>query len=117
MRLRRRPQRRTNRTPSKPHRHSEMAPRKSEPHIEPLRVDAGVVREQLYQLASLGARFRDRPLHQLLADAAAAAMAGDANVLDQGARGALRTKPRQDAELQAADHDAVPALRHHELDI
>src|ERR1700748_204034 len=109
--------RRTNRTSSKPHRHSEMASRKSEPRIEPLRIDAGVVREQLHQLAPLGARFRDRPLHHLLADAAAAAMAGDADVLDQGARGALRAEPRQDAEMQAADHDGVTARGHAELDI
>ena len=44
-------------------------------------------------------------------------MAGDANVLDQSARGALRTQPRQDAKLQATDHRAVTILRDHELNI
>ena len=55
-------------------------------------------------------------MHQLLADAAAAAIGGDANVLDQGARGALRTQPGQDAKLQAADHGAA-LLGDHELDV
>src|ERR1700710_3141376 len=89
---------------SKPQRHPDMARLKSEPHVEALRVDAGVVREQLDQLAALAARLRDRALHQLLADAAAAAMRGDADVLDQAARGALRAQARQDAELQAPDN-------------
>ena len=62
-------------------------------------------------------RFRNRPLHHLLADAAAAAMAGDADILEQAARGALRTQPRQDAELQAADHGALAVLGDHELDV
>jgi len=83
----------------------------------PVRIDAGVMRQQFDQSASLGARFHHRPLHHLLADAAAAAAAGDADILDQAARGALRTQPRQDAELQAADDDALPVLRDNELDI
>ena len=90
---------------------------KSQPLIKSLRIDAGVMRQQFDQLASLCARFRDRPLHHLLADAAAAAMSGDADILDQAARGALRTQPRQDAELQAADHRALAVLGDHELDI
>src|ERR1700681_202236 len=45
-----------------------MARLKSQPYVEPLRIDPGVVREQLDQLATLAARLRDRPLHQLLAD-------------------------------------------------
>src|ERR1700694_5055329 len=70
--------------------HPDMARLKSQPGVEPLRIDAGVMREQFNQLATLGARFRDGPLQHLLADAAAAALGGDANVLDQAARGALR---------------------------
>ena len=42
-----------------------MARLKPEPLVEPLRVEAGVMRQQLDQLASPGARLRDRPLHQL----------------------------------------------------
>ena len=67
-----------------------MARGKSQPRVEPLRVNTSPVREQFDQLALIETRLRHRPLHQLLADAAAAAMAGDADVLDQGARGALR---------------------------
>jgi hypothetical protein len=44
-------------------------------------------------------------------------MRGDANVLDQAARCALRAYSRQDAELQATDHGAVTILRDHQLDI
>ena len=49
-----------------------MAAGKSQPLIEALRVDAGVVRKQLDQLAAIAARFSDCPLHEQLADAAAA---------------------------------------------
>src|SRR3981189_2135309 len=73
--------------------------------------------EQLDQLATPGAGFRDSPLQELLADAPAAAVAGDADVLEQAARGALRTQSRQDAELQAAHHGAVPIFGDHELNI
>ena len=52
-----------------------------------------------------------------LADATAAAMAGNADILDQAARGALRAQPRQDAELQAANDDALPVLGDDELNI
>src|SRR5260370_36320022 len=97
--------------------HPDMAWLKSQPRVEALRIDAAAMRQQLDQLATPGARFRDGPLHHLLADAAAAAMRGDANVLDQAARGALRTQSRQDAELQAADDGAFTILRDHELDI
>src|SRR5258707_8862427 len=102
---------------SKPQRHPDMARLKSEPDVEPLRIDAGMMRQQLHQLATLAARFRDGPLHQSLADAAAATMRGDANLLDQAARGALRAQSRQNAELQAADDGAFAILRDHELDI
>jgi hypothetical protein len=36
---------------------------------------------------------------------------------DQAARGALRAQPRQNAELQAADHGALAVLGNDELDI
>ena len=94
-----------------------MAARKSKPFIKPLRVDAAVMRQQLDQLATLCACFANRPLHQLFADPAAAPWRGDANVLDQGTRGALRTEARQDAELQAADHGAVTLLSDHKMQI
>src|SRR3979490_2599818 len=94
-----------------------MAAPKAEPLIEALRINAGVVRQQLDQLAAFATRFRNRPLHQLLADTAAAAMSGDADVLDQAARGALRAQSRQDAQLQAADDSALAVLGDHELDV
>src|SRR5216684_6541658 len=94
-----------------------MARRKSQPRVESLRIDAGIVREQFNELAFLRPRFRDSPLHHLLAYAAAAAMRGDANILDQGSRRPLRAQSGQDAELQAADHDAVFIFRDHELDM
>src|SRR6202165_4501111 len=100
---------------SKSQSHPDMARLKSQPGVEPLRIDAGTMRQQLDQLAIPGARFRDGPLHQSPSNAAAAAMRGDANVLDQAARGALRTQSRQDAELQAADDGAFTILREHEL--
>src|SRR5690242_18401420 len=102
---------------SEPQRHADMAARKAEPLIEALCIDAGVVGQQLNQLAAPAARFAHRPLHQLLADALAAAMRGDANVLDQAARGALRAQPRQDAELQAADHRPALAFGDHEREV
>ena len=46
-----------------------MAARKAQPLVKPLRIDAGVMRQQFDQLAALAARFRNRPLHHLLADA------------------------------------------------
>ena len=94
-----------------------MARLKSQPHVEPLRIDPGMMRQQLDQLATLLARLGDRPSHHLLADATAAAMGGDANIFDQAARSALRTEPRQDAELQTADDSTIIVLRDHELDV
>src|SRR5450432_2258508 len=102
---------------SKSQRHADMARLKSQPHVESLGIDAAIVRQQFDQFAALCARLSDGPLHQLLANAAAAAMRGDANVLDQAARGALRAYSRQDAELQAADYGAVSVLRYHKPDI
>src|SRR6267142_2448275 len=68
---------------SEPDRHPDMAARKSEPLVEALRIDAGMMGQQFDQLAAPCAGFRQRPPHQLLADAAAAAIGGDADVLDQ----------------------------------
>src|SRR5215213_1611972 len=97
--------------------HADMAAGKAQPLVKSLRVDAGVMRQQLDQFASLRSRFDNRPLHHLLADAAAAAAAGNADILDQAARGALRTQPRQNAELQAADHGALAVLGDNKLDV
>ena len=94
-----------------------MAAGETKPLIEPLRVDTRVMREQLDQFAAFGARFRNGPLHHLFADAAAAAMTGDADILEQAARGALRAQSRQDAELQAADDGALVILGDHELEV
>src|ERR1700759_2298451 len=88
---------------SEPDRHADMTARESEPLIEPLRIDAGVMGEQFDDLAASRARPFDGPAHELLADTAAAAIGGDADILDQAARGALRAQPRQNAKLQAAD--------------
>src|SRR5258708_34130998 len=86
-----------------------MALLKSQPLIEALRVDAAVMGQELHHLAALGARLLDRPSDQLFADAAAAVIGGDADILDQAARGALRAEARQHAELRATD--ATAALR------
>jgi hypothetical protein len=94
-----------------------MAARESEPLVESLRIDARLVRQKFHQLATVRTRFRNRPLHQLLADAAAAQMAGDADILQQAARGALRTQSRQDAELQAADDRTLAVFGNHEPEI
>jgi hypothetical protein len=75
---------------SESQRHPDVARLESQPRVEPLRIDAGVMREQLDELATLRTCLRNRPLQDLLADTAAAAMRGDTNVLDQAARGALR---------------------------
>src|ERR1700689_1439769 len=64
---------------SKPHRHPDLAALETQPLKEGLGIDAGVVRQQLDQLAAPAPRLGHRPLHQLLADAAALAMAGAPN--------------------------------------
>ena len=61
------------RAASKSQRHADMARLKSEPDVETLGIDSGLVGEQFDQLATLAAGLGDRPLHHLLADAAAAA--------------------------------------------
>src|SRR5215217_6716750 len=94
--------------------HPDVARLKSQPLVKPLRVDARVMGEQLDQLATALLGFRKRPLNKLLADAAAAPTTGNPNVLDQGARGALRTQAGQDAKLKATDNDTA-LLRHDEL--
>ena len=91
-----------------------MARHEPEPLVEALRIDAGVMREQLDELTALGPRIGNRPPHQLLSNAPAAAVHGDANVLDQAARGSLRAQSRHDAELEAADDGAVLILGDHE---
>src|ERR1700751_5231603 len=83
-----------------------MALREAEPLIEALRVKARMMRQQLDQLAAPCACFADRPLHELLADAATAAVGGAAHILDQSARGAWRAQAGQEAELEAADPPA-----------
>src|SRR3984893_1243953 len=90
-----------------------MAQLKSQPFVESLRIDAAMMREQLDELAAPRPRLRNRPLHHFLPDAAAAAMRGDANVLDQAARGALRAQSRQDAEFKAADDGTGIVLSAH----
>jgi len=60
-------------TVSKPQRHPDMAGLKSEPDVETLGIDSGLVGEQFDQLAPSVAGLGDGPLDQLLADAAAAA--------------------------------------------
>ena len=44
-------------------------------------------------------------------------LTGDANILEQSARGALRAQAGQDAQLQATDHRALAVLGNHELDV
>ena len=62
-----------------------MARQEAEPLVEALRIDAGMMREQLDEFAAVGTRFRNRPRHQSLPDATTAAMSGNANVFDQAA--------------------------------
>src|SRR5690348_7412211 len=97
-------------------RHADVTARKAQPLVKALRVDAGVMRQKLEQLAAPRLGPVDRPLHQLLANTKAAAVGCYAHILDQTARCALRTQARQDAKLQAAD-DAPALLRHHEFDV
>src|SRR3954449_9699385 len=49
---------------SKSARHPDVARLKTQSLVEALRIDTGVVREQLDQLATSRLGFRDRPLHQ-----------------------------------------------------
>src|SRR5712691_1781348 len=63
---------------SEPDRHADMAARKAQALVEALRIDAGVMGQQLHQLAAAIASLGKRPLHQLLADPLAPAMRGDA---------------------------------------
>ena len=94
-----------------------MAARESKPFIKSLRIDSRMMRQQFHQLATPCARFRKRPLHQLLSDAAVAQMAGDADIFEQTTRGALRAEAGQDAELQTADNRTATILCDHELEI
>ena len=101
---------------SKSYSHPDVARLKSQPLVKALRIHTSVVREQLDQPAAPRARFSDGPLQHLLADAVATAMTGNANVLDQRARGTLRTQASQDTKLQAPDDDAA-LLRDHQLNV
>src|SRR5689334_17759912 len=92
---------------SKADSHADMTRRKSEPLVEALRVDATRMREQLDQNTAARLGFGNSPLHQLFADAAAAAIGGDADVFEQTADATLRADARQKCELQAADHPAL----------
>src|ERR1700751_3148278 len=83
-----------------------MALREAEPLIEALRVKARMMRQQLDQLAAPCACFADRPLHELLADAATGAVGGPAHIPDKSPPGAFRTQAGQDAGLEAASHPA-----------
>ena len=94
-----------------------MAACKTKPFIEALRIDAGVMRQQLDHHATSLARFRDRPLHQPLANAAAATMRCDADVLEQAAAAALGADASQHRELQAADDSFFPVDGDDELQI
>jgi hypothetical protein len=90
---------------------------KSQALVKSLRIEAGMMREQLDQFAAPRPRLCDGPLHHFLSDATASAMRGDANVLDQAARSALRAQSPQDAELKAPDDGTVMILCDHKLDM
>src|SRR5215831_11412868 len=59
-------------------RHADMAFSKSKPFIKSLCVGARLVGQKFDQPAASGARLADSPLHELFADAATAAIGGDA---------------------------------------
>src|SRR4051812_978165 len=101
---------------SKADSHADVTRCKAEALVEALRVDAARMCQKFDKTAAARLRFRHRPLHQLLADAAAAAVGGDADILEQASDAALRADAGQDRELQAADHPAL-ALGDHELEI
>src|SRR3954468_5289116 len=104
------------RAASKADSHADVTRREPKPLVEALRICSRLMRQQFDEIAAARFRFRHRPLHQLLADAAAAAIGSNADVFEQTAQAALRAETRQDRELQAADHPAL-ALGNHELDI
>src|SRR3954451_12679786 len=104
------------RAASKAYSHADVTRGEPKPLVEALRICSRLMCEQFAQIAAARFRFRHRPLHQLLADAAAAAIGSNADVFEQTPPAALRAETRQDRELQAADHPAL-ALRNHELDI
>src|SRR4051812_23066899 len=104
------------RAASKADSHADVTRGEPKPLVETLRIRSRLMRQQFDQIAAARFRFRHRPLHQLLADAAAAAIGSNADVFEQTPPAALRAETRQDRELQAADHRAL-ALGNHELDI
>jgi len=78
------------RAASKADSHADMTSCESESLVEALRVHSRLMRQQFDQIAAARFRFRDGPLHQLLADAAAATISGNAHVFEQTAGAALR---------------------------
>src|SRR6478672_13059522 len=104
------------RAASKADSHADVTSSEPEPLVEALRICSRLMRQQFDQIAAARFRFRDRPLHQLLADAAAATIGSNADIFEQTADAALRADARQDRKLQAADHPAL-ALCHHEREI
>src|SRR3954449_6109434 len=107
---------RPRRAASKPDGHAHVARNESEPLVEALRIYSARMRQQLDQIAAARFRLSYGPLHQLLADAAAAAIGSDTDILEQTADAALRTDARQHRELQAADHPAL-TLGNDELEV
>src|SRR5947209_20449109 len=92
---------------SKADSHADVTGSESKPLVEGLPVEARLMRQQFDQIAAARFRFRDSPLHQLLADAAAATITGNTDIFEQTAETALRADARQHRELQAADHPAL----------
>src|SRR5512135_2716511 len=88
----------------------------TEPLVEALGLNARVMGKQFDEFAASRLRLGNRPNYHLLSNAPAATMRGDANVLDQATRGALRAEARQDAQFQAAHDGTVNVLGDHELD-
>jgi len=80
---------------------------KPSPFVEPVGVGPCGIRGQLDQLAVLAARFGDRPLDELGAQAAAPLVRVDAYGLDDRACGALAGQSRNDSELEGADDAAL----------
>ena len=90
-------------------RHADMAARKAEPLVEALGIDAGVMGQQLDQFAAAAAASQAPTAPVCSPMPLAAAMRGDAHVLDQAARGALRA--RAPAGCRAAGSRSRPRPR------
>lgn len=94
-----------------------MTASETEPFIESLGIDPGLMRQQLDEFASPRLCLANGPSHQLFADTPAAQRRRNTNILDERSRSALRAQARQDAELQASDRAAVAAFCNHQPDI